>query len=158
MWSSFQLGRLACRQPVCLDGQASGWPVCLIGWLVVSLWAACQLGRLASDRAVFLVNWLVRLSARMARFTGRGSQGEARLVYIACSCHVGQKAMAPATCMLRVCTYACTVIDVCFSCCMGFCLSIRTRMADWRWGCLPGRLAGPWAVCLDGWLVVRLSA
>ena len=33
--------------------------------------------------------------------------------------------MAPATCMLRVCTYACTVIDMSFSCCMGFCFSIQ---------------------------------
>ena len=28
--------------------------------------------------------------------------------------------MAPATCMLCVCTYACAVIDMSFSCCMGF--------------------------------------
>ena len=35
-------------------------------------------------------------------------------MYGACGCHVGQKAMAPATCMLRVCTYVCIVIDMCF--------------------------------------------
>ena len=34
-----------------------------------------------------------------------------RLVYGACGCHKGQKARAPVTCMLRVCTYSCAVID-----------------------------------------------
>jgi len=32
-------------------------------------------------------------------------------VYGACGCHKGQKARAPVTCMLRVCTYSCAVID-----------------------------------------------
>ena len=44
-------------------------------------------------------------------YSGRGSQGYVRLVYGACGCHKGQKAMAPVTCMLRVCTYSCAVID-----------------------------------------------
>jgi len=34
-----------------------------------------------------------------------------QLVYGAFGCHKGQKARAPVTCMLRVCTYSCAVID-----------------------------------------------
>ena len=41
-----------------------------------------------------------------------------RLVYGACGCHVGQKAMALATCMLRVGAYACAVIHMSFLCCI----------------------------------------
>ena len=47
-----------------------------------------------------------------------------RLVYGACVCHIGQKAMTPATCMLRVCTYACAVIDMSFFVLYGISLSI----------------------------------
>ena len=61
--------------------------------------------------------------------------------------------MAPATCMIRVCTYARTVIDVSFFVLYGI------SPFNFLWsGRQLGRLVGRWAVCLHGWLVIRLTA
>ena len=66
----------------------------------------------------------------LTRFTGRESQGVVRLVYGACGCYVGQKAMALATCMLRVCTYACAVIDMSFRVVWDFALQFRLKNGE----------------------------
>jgi len=55
--------------------------------------------------------------------------------------------MAPATCMLRVCTYVCIVIDMCF--CVVWDVAFQFEL-EW--------LTGGEAVYLVDWLVVGLCA
>ena len=148
---------LAGREAVCLVGrlvvELSAWLVklvvrlsdaCLIGWFVVSLWSACQLGLFASDWAVFLVNWLVvRLSARMARVTA--GLGAASVWCLRLPC--GTEGDGAGDLHASVCTYVCIVIDVCFCVVWDFAFQFEL---EW--------LTGGEAVYLVDWLVVGLCA
>jgi len=67
--------------------------------------------------------------------------------------------MAPATCMLRVCTYVCIVIDMCF--CVVWDVAFQFELewlTGWSLGCVLGWLAGGQAVSVNGWPVGRLYA